>query len=197
MNAIYLILKDDLIYYPPVLSIVYVLLEKDYKVVYIGNYTDEDRKRDLEKRGVLFIPMVKLKEDGSLFKKLMQKLAFRKQVSTYLKTADISANDYLWLFHTETLCLLHKTVNYYRVIFHPLEFTLPVASWKYKVLSPSLNLAESVRRASKVVCCEYNRAQITKGMYALERMPFVLPNKMYMGDEELAEIPGDVENLII
>ena len=196
MNTIYLILKDDLVYYPPVLSIIYVLLEMNYKVVYIGNYTDEDRKRDLEKRGVLFIPTVKLTDDGSLFKKLMQKLAFKKQVSNYLKTAGISTNDYVWLFHTETLCLLHKTVNYYRVIFHPLEFTLPVASWKYKVLSPSLNLAESVRRASKVVCCEYNRAQITKGMYALERMPFVLPNKMYMGDEELVEIPGDVENLI-
>lgn len=196
MNTVYLILKDDLVYYPPVLSTINVLLELGYKVVHVGNYADEEQKRALEKCGVQFKPTVRLTDEGSLLTKFMQKLSFRQQVITYLKTANISTNDYVWLFHTETLCLLHKIVNCYRVIFHPLEFTLPVANWKYRLLSPSLNLAESVKRASKVVCCEYNRAQITRGMFALEQMPYVLPNKMYMANEELTAIPNDVRNLV-
>lgn len=47
-----------------------------------------------------------------------------------------------------------------------------------------------------MVCCEYNRAQITKGMFALEQMPYVLPNKMYMANDELTDIPEDVQDLV-
>lgn len=196
MSTVYLILKDDIIYYPPVLSIINVLLELKYKVVYIGNYIDEEQKKQLEVRGAIFRPTVRMKDDASLLKKLTMKLKFKKQVIDYLETETISEDDYIWLFHTETLCLLNYLVERYRVVFHPLEFTQPVANWRYKVLTPSLNLAAIVRKAAKVVCCEYNRAQITKGMFSLEQMPYVLPNKMYMTNDELTDIPEDVQDLV-
>lgn len=196
MSAIYTILKDDMIYYPPVLSIINVLLEQGYKVVHIGNYTDKEQKKQLEERGVTFKPTVRLNDNDSLFKKLALKLKFKNQINKYLKAESVSVNDYIWLFHTETLCLLNDLVNKYRVIFHPLEFTQPVASWKYKVLNPSLNLAKAVRKAAKVVCCEYNRAQITKGVFSLEQMPYVLPNKMYMANDELIDIPEDIQTCV-
>lgn len=196
MRTIYLILKDDIIYYPPVLSIINVLVELGCKVVHIGNYTDEEQKKQLEKRGVIFRSTIKMDDNSSLLKKLIMKLRFKKQVNTYLKTENISDDDYIWLFHTETLCLLNDLVDRYHVIFHPLEFTQPVASWKYKILSPSLNLAVIIKKAAKVVCCEYNRAQITKGIFSLEKMPYVLPNKMYIANEELNEIPKDIKDIV-
>ncbi len=196
MRTIYLILKDDLIYYPPVLSIMKVLFELGYKVVYIGNYADKGQKKNLEKQGVLFKPTVKLFDSNSLFKKLVMKLRFKNQVNKYLKAECISPSDYVWLFHTETLCLLNDLVDRYRVIFHPLEFTQSVANWRYRVLNPFLNLADTVRKSTKVVCCEYNRAQITKGIYSLEQMPYVLPNKMYVTKDELIDAPKDIQTLI-
>lgn len=51
MSTVYLILKDDIMYYPPVLSIINVLLELKYRVVHIGNYTDKEQKKQLEERG--------------------------------------------------------------------------------------------------------------------------------------------------
>lgn len=196
MSTVYLILKDNIMYYPPVLSIINVLLELKYRVVHIGNYTDKEQKKQLEERGAIFKSTIKLDDNVSLLKKLAMKLEFKRQVTSYLEIETISKEDYVWLFHTETLCLLNDLVDRYRVVFHPLEFTQPVASWKYKVLTPSLNLAATVKKTAKVVCCEYNRAQITKGMFALEQMPYVLPNKMYMANDELTDIPEDVQDLV-
>lgn len=188
-KTIYFILKDDLVYYPPVLSILKVSTELGWHAVFIGNYADDMQKKQLEAKGVLFKPTVKMSDTASMPKKLIEKLRFRTQVYKYLNELAVTASDYVWLFHSETLCLLHKLVERYRVIYHPLEFTLPKADWKYRLLSHSLNLSETVRQACKVVCCEYNRAQMTKGIFALDKLPYVLPNKMYVPDEEESRFP--------
>lgn len=193
---IYLILKDDLVYYPPVLSIINVCIQLGYHIVFIGNYSDGIQKKHLEEKGVLFKSTIKMNEYGPMMKKLFEKLRFRKQVYRYLNRLEISENAYVWLFHSETLCLLYRLVDHYRVIFHPLEFTEATANWKYRILSPSLNLAAIVRKSAKVVCCEYNRAQLTRGIYALDKMPYVLPNKMYIQKEEEADIPVDIREHI-
>ena len=195
-KTIYFILKDDLVYYPPVLSILKVSTELGWHAVFIGNYADDMQKKQLEAKGVLFKPTVKMSDTASMPKKLIEKLRFRTQVYKYLNELAVTASDYVWLFHSETLCLLHKLVGRYRVIYHPLEFTLPKADWKYRLLSPSLNLSETVRQACKVVCCEYNRAQLTKGIFALDKLPYVLPNKMYVPDEEESAFPSDIRKLV-
>ena len=195
-KRIYLILKDDLVYYPPVISIINVCVELGYHVIFIGNYADQVQQKYLENEGVVFKSTVKMNDYAPVFKKMFEKLQFKKQVFKYLKESEVSVNDYVWLFHSETLCLLHKLVDHYRVIFHPLEFTLPVANWKYRLLSPSLNLARTVRKAVKVVCCEYNRAQLTRGIFALDQLPYVLPNKMYMSHAEESGIPADIQECI-
>ena len=40
--------------YPPVLSIINVLIELGYQVIHIGVYSDQMEKQQLEDRGVLF-----------------------------------------------------------------------------------------------------------------------------------------------
>lgn len=196
MRTIYLVLKDDLVYYPPVISIINVCVEFGYRIVFIGNYADKIQKERLEAKGVVFKSTVKMSDHDSLPKKLMTKLLFKNQVFKYLHELKKEGTDYVWLFHSETLCLLHKLVDRYRVVFHSLEFTSPVANWKYKLLNPSLNLAEVVRKTFKVVCCEYNRAQLTRGIFALDKLPYVLPNKMYISDKEIENVPTDVQEFI-
>lgn len=197
MRSVYFILKDDMIYYPPVISIIDVCLDLGYAVTYIGNYSDEIGRSKLKSRGVVFLSTIKLNDNSSMLKKLIDKIRFRRQVYLYLKEVNISNNDYVWLFHTETLCLLNKLTSLYRVIFHPLEFTEYNANWKYKVLSPFINLPKVIRKAAKVVCCEYNRAQITKGILALDKLPYVLPNKMHMlNDNWMHDVPESVLKIV-
>ncbi len=197
MGTIYFILKDDMIYYPPVLSIINVCLDLGYAVTYIGNYSDEIGKNSLKSRGVVFLSTIKLNDNASILKKLVDKMKFRRQVYRYLTGANITNNDYVWVFHTETLCLLNKLTSLYRVVFHPLEFTEYKANWKYKLLSPFINLPKVIRRSAKVVCCEYNRAQITKGILGLNKLPYVLPNKMYLSNDDwMYNVPDDILQIV-
>jgi glycosyltransferase involved in cell wall biosynthesis len=57
-------------------------------------------------------------------------------------------------------------------------------------------MARSCKLADKIVCCEYNRAHITKGLFQLDSLPFVLPNKVYIDDNELDYIPNDVRDIL-
>lgn len=197
MRTIYFILKDDMIYYPPVLSIINACLDLGYAVTYIGNYSDEINKSSLKGRGVVFLSTIELNDNDCMLKKFVDKVRFRRQVYQYLKGVNITDNDYVWLFHTETLCLLNRLTSLYRVIFHPLEFTEYRANWKYKVLSPFINLPKVIRKAAKVVCCEYNRAQITKGILSLDKLPYVLPNKMYLSNDDwMQNVPEDVLQIV-
>ena len=45
LETLYLVLKDDLVYYPPVLSILHVCAEAGRPVVFIGNYADDEGLR--------------------------------------------------------------------------------------------------------------------------------------------------------
>lgn len=53
-----------------------------------------------------------------------------------------------------------------------------------------------MKKALKVVCCEYNRAQITKGIYQLKDLPLVLPNKVIVDESELSKVPMDIKPMI-
>ena len=188
MRTIYLILEYDVIYYPPVLSIVRVLLELGNKVVLLANYSDIQQKELLKASGVIFYPVEGKKEGVPLYSKLIQKIRFRRKIYKYLYDLDVESKDYIWIFHMETLCLLNELPERYSVIFHPFEFVETTAAWKYRFLFPFLNISQIVRKTKKVVCCEYNRAQITKGIFDLKQLPYILPNKAYMYDEDLENL---------
>ena len=197
MGTIYFILKEDMVYYPPVLSIINVCLDLGYGVVYVGTYTDEIGKSELKNRGVVFVSTNLVNEEKFLLGRVLDKVLFKNQVYTFLKNTVLSDSDYIWLFHTDTLCLLNKLTNRYHVIFHPLEFSSYTANWKYKIISPTINLPQIIRKSSRIVCCEYNRAQITKGILSLKKLPYVLPNKMYLSNEDwYSNIPTDIQLLI-
>lgn len=191
MKTIYFVLKDDLIFYPPVLSIINVCLELGWNIVYVGHYSDSRGKCELEENGVAFKPTIALTDQGSIIKKLIEKIQFRKQVYHCLNEGNVSSDDYVWIFHTETLSLLNLLPKKHHVIFHPLEFNECRTNWKYRLLSPSLDLPAVIHQCKKIVCCEYNRAQILKGLLELERLPFVLPNKMYIEKSD-ETVPEDV-----
>lgn len=44
------------------------------------------------------------------------------------------------------------------------------------------NLAKIVNNAKAIICCEYNRANIMRSWYNLEKTPYVIPNKPYQNN---------------
>ena len=57
-------------------------------------------------------------------------------------------------------------------------------------------MKKTIRKAVKIVCCEYNRAQIAKGMFQLDRLPYILPNKPYFDEKKLQKIPIDIQTIV-
>ena len=197
MSTVYLILKEDIIDFPPVLSILHVLSNTRYKVIHMGTYSDNIGKKALEDDGVEFVPMPHYDGASSLPKKMWQQIKFRKKVSSYLKRAKLSNNDDLvWLIQAETIYLLSTLVKKYRTICHFFEFADTKVSWKYRALNPFIDLSDVLQHAYKVVCCEYNRAQIAKGIFQLTNIPIILPNKIIFNERDIENIPEDVSHMV-
>lgn len=195
-NRIVLILKEDIMLYPPVLSIINVLIELKYQVIHIGVYSDEKQKQQLENRGVLFLPTIKYNGKDSLLKKFYTQLYFRHQVKAYIKKLNLTEEDSIWMMQTETVYLLNSLVGKYRTILHFFEFADSKVNWKYRLLVPSFSMAKTIRKAHKVICCEYNRAQILKGLFQLDVLPYVLPNKPYIDESKLNSVPSELKDFI-
>ncbi len=196
MNRVFIILKEDIIHYPPVLTILNVLPKIGIQPIHIGVYSDEVRKTQYEKNGVIFVPTDPYYASDSLLIKLKKQIRFRNTVKHTLEASKITDDDRVWIMQSETICLLSSIVECYPTILHFFEYVEPKINWKYKVLNPSYNPARTLNKARKIVCCEYNRAQITKGIFQLKNLPIVLPNKVMVDEEELKTIPSDIRPLV-
>ena len=195
-NRVVLIMKEDIVYYPPMLSIINVLLELQYQVIHIGVYSDVLQKKGLEKNGVIFLSTILYNGKQNNIQKFLQQITLRRQIKDYLKQLQLSKNDYVWIMQAETICLLHSLVDKYRTILQCFEYVEPKLNWKYRLFAPTFSMGKTMKKAFKVVCCEYNRAQITKGVFQLERLPNVLPNKPYLDNEKFENIPDDIEVIV-
>lgn len=195
MKRIFIILKEDIIDYPPVLTILNVLPNIGYKVIHIGVYSDIVAKKKYEKKGIEFWPTLKYNGKAGVITKFISQLKYRKQVEDYLAIANITVDDRVWIMQAETICLLSKVVEKYPCILHFYEYVEPSINWKYKLLNPTYKPKQTLAKAKRIVCCEYNRAHITKGLFQLNELPVVLPNKMIIDEDTLEVVPKDIKPL--
>lgn len=98
--------------------------------------------------------------------------------------------DILWICMYSTLKMLGNKVLKYKYVIHLYELIHEMRIY-YRLPYPQFDLSIYLRKAYKVVECEYNRAQITKAWFDLPDLPVVLPNKLYLRNEEEADIGGD------
>lgn len=195
-KKIVLVLKEDIIYFPPVLSIIQCLIDLGVSVIHIGVFSDKQQQAYFEKAGVTFLKTTPYDGNANPLAKLLLQYKFKKEVLNYIRNIELSKNDIIWLIQTETIILLHNLVEKYNCVFHQFEYSGNQINWKYKLLAPSLNLSDIFRKAYKVVSCEYNRAHITKGIFQLDTLPAILPNKMIFDEKKLENIPDDIKNVV-
>lgn len=196
IKRVFTIIKEDLIFFPPTLSLIRALCDLNVQVVHLGNYSDKKQRKELENAGAKFVDLIKYNKDYSLIKKLVIQKQFKRKVVNYLKNANITESDYVWILNAETVCLLSSIVGKYRTILQFYEFQNPIFNWKYWMMTPTYNYVKTLHKAEKIVHCEYNRAQISKGLYDLETLPYILPNKPYINETILGDIPEDIDKLV-
>lgn len=196
IKRVFTIIKEDLVYFPPTTSLIRALIDLNVQVVHLGYYSDKIQRKELEAKGVKFVDIIHYDSNDSLLSKLIKQNQFKRKVKSFLASASITDNDYVWILNAETICLLSDIVGKYRTILQFYEFKNSVFNWKYWLMNPTYNHVKTLHRAEKIVHCEYNRAQIFKGIYNLEKLPFVLPNKPYIDEEILDNIPQDVKDIV-
>lgn len=196
IKRVFTIIKEDLVFFPPTTSLIRALTDLNVQVVHLGYYSDDEQRKKMEDRGVLFVDLVHYNSDDSLLIKLFKQKKFKRRVTDYLENAHLTDTDYVWILNAETICLLSDLVGKYRTVLQFYEFQNPVFNWKYWLLNPNYSFKKTLHKAEKIVHCEYNRAQISKGLYDLANLPFVLPNKPYVDEEVYDAIPKDVLDVL-
>lgn len=192
MRKVYIITQHDLVYYPPMQTLINVMQKMGLAIYFIGNYSDEESKEQYEKKGVRFESIV-LDEEGNFIQKIYRQKRFAKDMDCFLKSTNITNSDLIWYVYSgATVCALSSILYKYRYIVHYYEFYKSLQSWKYKVIYPSYNIRDFLQKAIGVVHCEYNRAQICKSLYGLESLPYIIPNKPYFDEAKLSQLPDDI-----
>lgn len=193
MNKIFIVMKEDVVQYPPILSMFHALIDLNFQVVHIGVYSDLEQKSFLESKGIEFYNDVKLNVNANPVAKMFQQLEFKKYVSKVLKDR-YEEGDYLVVVNEDTMCLLWNAICQYKLVLYFLETPGYNVRLKYRVYNPLFNLTQACQQAYKVICCEYNRAHIIKGIYQLDTLPVILPNKYYQSKSlsQSYSIPQDI-----
>ncbi|MBD5370062.1 MAG: glycosyltransferase family 4 protein [Bacteroides sp.] len=193
---IYIVMKEDLVYYPPIISLISILLKLGLEVVCLCIYSDSQGKKVLTDAGARFVDVGEYDLKGNVIKKFGQLLSYRNKVLGYFRKNTPPRNSYIWIAQNENVKLFGSLIEKYPTIIHQLEFTSPRISWKYWLMNPFASIETLYGKADKVVCCEYNRAQITRGLYNLKALPYVLPNKTLEPDMDNLDTPADEQRKI-
>ena len=197
-KRIFIIMQVDLIYYPPALTLIKTLCDLKYTPIYVGEYSDEKQKNELRQRGVQFIDTPRYDVRASLLKKWIAYIQYKHYIYKILETYKINDCEEVWLLNDGRellLLMLDKIVKKYKTGVQLYEFSLFKYSWKHRLLNPFFNARNTLRQVNKVVCCEYNRAQIEKNVFQLSKTPYILPNKPY-DEEEIVKIPDDIRDVL-
>lgn len=171
-----LIYNHDIQKYPPILSAIKILLSLKKKVVIIGYCSDMNTILDLESQGVIYYEAILNDTHENKIKKIFKLYNYKKRVEKIV-AKKFENNSILWIYGNQNIWLLYKLISKFKTILYLFETPELKVSFRYKILSPFLDYTKTMQSAWKVVCCEYNRAHITKAYFSLAKLPIVIPNK--------------------
>lgn len=196
-RRICIIMHNDLMDYPPMISLIDIMKELNEDVIYVGHYTESPTTKRFVDMGVKLIKLGCLRTKSDI-KNLKLYRDYRKSLARQLKLLNLTNDDIIWYVYSQTANFIHDILAAYRYIIHYFEYTVLNHSWKFRLLYPSYNQAEFAKKALGVIQCEYDRAQIFRALNGLEKSPFVLPNKPYVKEHSMDEsqMPKEIKSLI-
>lgn len=164
--------------YPPIYNIINNLLIANFEVVYIGLIKNVEKKKMLEKQGILYYELDLSNNEDSKFSKFKKIYKNSYSINKILYNSGLNNNNSkIWLFGEQTIWNNHNLISNYKVISYLFEmpsFSLPL---RYRVIFPFINYKKILQKSYKVVSCEDTRALITKYFFKLKVDSIVIPNK--------------------
>ena len=183
MKKIFVIEIEDVEKYPPVLTVLGCLSDKKNCAVELItiNATENIKKFCIANDIILFNSKgIKSSANNIVLQRTKLYINYvqvRKKIWKYLNM-NYKRDDLIWVCSFATLKLLGKPLLKTKYIFHAFELVERLKiSWFIPFIK--VNLEMYLKRAYKIVVCEYNRAYITKTWFSLKELPCILPNKLY------------------
>lgn len=179
MNIV-LIHKAELAVRPPVISSLLILSDLGHRVTLIDEKITDYWKEELDRRGISFFEIRKTSLRYSV-EKLYSYYNFRNSVYHILKRMD--KETIVWVEGAQTMVALGRKLNKYRHILQIQEL-----HEKSKMQLRAIN--KVIHTADAVFMPEWNRTQLYRAWFKLEKNPYLLPNKPYflLTDEQCCEV---------
>ncbi|WP_406844508.1 hypothetical protein [Flavobacterium soyae] len=184
-----LVYNHDIQKYPPILTAIKILLSLGKKVVVLGYCSNKKTIVDLEAQGMVYYETIVNDTTESKITKLFKLYSYKRSVEKIVREEYVD-NSLLWIYGNQNIWLLHKLILQFRSILYLFETPQLKVDLRYKILSPTLDYVKTMQNGWKVVCCEHNRAHITKAYFNLSTLPLVIPNKP---DFTLSELKDTLE----
>lgn len=202
----YIVVRVGIISHPMTVSVANMLSYLGMKVSVICTKSSEKVAELFDKK----IELIEVSDiydgEASQFIKFRNMYIIRKALWSAIDK--IYTNEsILWVGHNITIKHLGNKLLRYRYILHLNELNEEIYySSKFRFLK--MNKEKIGNNAIAVVVPEYNRAHITKVLWNLNNLPFILPNKIYIKDSitkkneimhssEAKEILEKIKNRII
>ena len=171
-NKVYYIIKSELHYYPPCVSQIRMLHDAGVEVVSVYGSSKASAIELLRNDRIECVELVdhRGKYKGK-WGKIYSWLTYRNSLLQFLKHID-RKNSLLWFGNVESYLPLYGHLSKYHTAVSFLEL-LDLRSWK------SSFTGHIVKSNEFVTACEETRAYVMKDAWALDKLPYVLPNKPY------------------
>ena len=181
----------DLDRYPPVLSLIWNLLNNGHIVTLITRDPNQTSKQiNHQHFRAILLPIY---SDGSSLYRQTYTYFKRNKIMRNQVRQEMKCNDILWTTTDTTARGLGSLVFDYKHIMQLMELVYKIPRFP-NINHCMVSLAGYAQKAYKVVVPEYNRAHILKTWYRLDKLPCVLPNKPYISN--FSDIPNDLKPLI-
>ena len=186
-----LIYNHDIQKYPPILTAIKVLQSLKKEIILVGYCSDKTTIENFKSQGIVYHEVIINDTRQNKLFKLFKISAYRTKVNKIVKN-EFKEDSLLWIYGNQNIWLLYKLIFKFNSILYLFETPQLKVSFRYRILSPFLNYHKTMQKAWKVVCCEYNRAQITKAFFDLPKIPLVIPNKPDFDLQLLKELDADI-----
>lgn len=182
---ILLVHNKEINYYPPVKSLVDILLDLGHKVTVICYDSYGYAQEKSENLSCKVIKLENFKKTGKLSR--LENIVFMKKKIQQKVKELMKCCDLLWTTTDSTVSLLGKDLyKYDNHIMQLMELVEDTSILYYEFFYKlklnkkfTVHLDRYAKRAKCVVVPECNRAHILKAMWELDKLPAVLPNKPY------------------
>lgn len=177
--------NKEINYYPPVKSLVDILLDLGHTVTIMCYDRYGYEKEKAKSSGCKIIELGRFKKAGK-FTRLENVFLLKRKVRS--KISDLmTEHDMIWTTTDCTISLLGKELyKYDNHIMQLMELVEDTSVSCYEIFYKlrlnnifKVHLDRYAKHAKCVVVPEANRAQIIKAMWGLDKLPAVLPNKPY------------------